>query len=191
MAVPPLPATGAILLAMALVAGCAGAGGRTGQAVAGQRPARGTAAPATRPGAGPGCSSWPAGSTAKVLLITAGANGQRYCVRPGQTVTVLLSGPLALAGRSQPPRLTGDALAALPPHVHLPTTPSVSYLAMRPGTAVLTLVGLPCQPLRPAYGAAAPVGTGVGTGAEAAAPPGSALAECLIRLAARVTIAVL
>lgn len=184
MAVPPLPATGAILLAMGLVAGCAGAGGRT---VAGQRPALGAAAPATRPGAGSGCASWPAGSTAKVLLITGGSNGQRYCVRAGQTVTVLLSGPLALAGRSQPPQLTGDALAVLPPHVHLPTTPSVSYLAVRPGTAVLTLVGLPCQPLRPAYGAAAPAGTDPGAGAQ----PGSALTECLTRLAVRVTIAVL
>jgi hypothetical protein len=186
MAVPPLPATGAILLAVGLVAGCAGAG-RAGQAGAGQRPARGPAAPATRPGAGPGCASWPAGSTAKALLITTGSNGQRYCVRPGQTVTVLLSGPLALAGRSQPPRLTGDALAVLPPHVHLPTTPSVSYLAMRPGTAVLTLVGLPCHSLRPAYGAAAPAGTGAGAGAR----PGAALAECGTRLAVRVTIAVL
>ncbi len=183
MAVPPLPAAGVLLLAVGLAAGCAGSGGRAGQAVAGQRPARGTAAPATRPGAGPGCASWPAGSTAKVLLITAGSNGQHYCVRPGQTVTVLLSGPLALAGRSQPPRLTGDALAVLPPHVHLPTVPSVSYLAMRPGTAVLTLVGLPCHPLRPAYGAAAPAGTG--------APPGAALTECATLQAGRVTIAVL
>jgi hypothetical protein len=183
MAIPPLPATGAILLAMGLVAGCAGVGGRAGQAVAGQHPARGTAVPAARPGAGPGCASWPAGSTAKVLLITAGGNGERYCVWPGQTVTVLLSGPLALAGRSQPPQLTGDALAVLPPHVHLPTTPSVSYLAMHPGTAVLILVGLPCHSLRPAYGAAARAGTGAGAG--------SALAECATRSAVRVTIAVL
>jgi hypothetical protein len=99
-------------------------------------------------------------------------------------VTVLLSGPLALAGRSGPPRLTGNALAVMPPHVHLPTMPSVSYLAVRPGTAVVTLIGLPCHSLRPAYGAAAPSGTG------APARAGSSLAECATRLAARVTIVV-
>lgn len=185
MAVPPLPATGAILLAVGLVAGCAGSGSQAGQAAAGPHPAaQGTTVPGGRPGAGPDCASWPAGSTAKALFITAGSNGQRYCVRPGQTVTVLLSGPLALAARSQPPRLTGNALAVLPPRVQLPTAPSVSYLAVRPGTAVLTLIGLPCHSLRPANGAAVPAGTG------APARAGSALAECVTQLAARVVIAV-
>ncbi len=37
--------------------------------------------------------------------------------------------------------------------VHLPAMPSVAYTAVRPGTAVLILVGLPCRSLRPAHGA--------------------------------------
>ncbi len=64
-----------------------------------------------------------------------------------------LSGPAALPGGSEPPRLTGDALAAAP--AHLLRTPAVTYTAVRPGTAVLTIVGLPCRVIRPAQGAAA------------------------------------
>ena len=188
MAAPALPATAAIVLAMGLAAGCAAAGGNAVPAAAGQRaaapggpdrsgppaapPAPGISGTAG-PGAGAGCASWPSGSTATALLITAGSAGRSYCMRPGQTVTVLLSGPQALAGGSGPPQLTGNALAVTPAQVHLPAMPSVAYTAVRPGTAVLILVGLPCRSLRPAHGAAIASGT-----------------ECAMRQALRITIIV-
>ena len=145
--------TRTVLLAMGLVAGCAGS------------------APAVaRSAARAGCASWPAGSTGTVLLITAGSDGQSYCVRRGQTVRVLLAGPRALGGGSEP-RLTGNALAVAPPQAQLPRMPSVSYTAVRPGTAVLLIiVRLPCRAVQPAHGAAD--------------------AECAMRQAVRVTITV-
>ena len=187
MAAPALPATAAIVLAMGLAAGCAAAGGNAVPAAAGQRAAAPggpdrSAPPAAPPApgisgtagpAGAGCASWPSGSTATALLITAGSAGRSYCMRPGQTVTVLLSGPQALAGGSGPPQLTGNALAVTPAQVHLPAMPSVAYTAVRPGTAVLILVGLPCRSLRPAHGAAISSGT-----------------ECAMRQALRITIIV-
>jgi len=191
MTAPALPATAAIVLAMGLAAGCAAAGGNSVPAAAGQRAAAPggpdrsglPAAPPppgitgitgiSGPGAGAGCASWPSGSTATALLITAGGAGRSYCMRPGQTVTVLLSGPQALAVGSGPPQLTGNALAVTPAQVHPPAMPSVAYTAVRPGTAVLILVGLPCGSLRPAHGAAISSGT-----------------ECAMRQALRITIIV-
>jgi len=173
----PLLPVAPVLLAVGLIAGCSGLGG-SGATTAGQRPA---SAAATSPGpagsaaaaasgapepsgaagtagtagapAQPGCARWPAGSAGPVLLVTAVSGGKTYCVRTGQVVRVLLSGPAALAGGSEPPRVTGDALAAAP--AHLLRTPSVTYTAVRPGTAVLTIVGLPCRVIQPAQGAAA------------------------------------
>ncbi len=150
----PWPAL-TVLLAMGLVAGCAG----SAPAVSGT----------ARSAAQAGCASWPAGSTGTVLLITAGSDGQSYCVRRGQTVRVLLAGPRALGGGSEP-RLTGNALAVAPPQAQLPRMPSVSYTAVRPGTAVLIIVRLPCRAVQPAHGAAD--------------------AECAMRQAVRVTITV-
>jgi hypothetical protein len=167
------PAAGAVL-ALALVAGCSaspgrGATGATGTATA---PSAGSPGPAAGPSsgapgpagsgspgangsAGPGgagsgtqagCSAWPAGSSRSVLSITAGSDGQTYCVRTGQTVQVLLSGRLALADGAQPPRLTGDALAAGPVRqAQMMKMPAQTYTAVRAGTAVLTIVRLPCH----------------------------------------------
>ena len=157
MTIPLLPVA-PVLLAVGLIAGCSGLGG-SGATTAGGRQA---SAAATSPGgtagtagasAQPGCARWPAGSAGPVLLVTAASGGKTYCARIGQVVRVLLSGPAALPGGSEPPRLTGDALAAAP--AHLLRTPSVTYTAVRPGTAVLTIVGLPCRVSQPAQGAAA------------------------------------
>ena len=166
----PLLPVAPVLLAVGLMAGCSGLGG-SGATTVGQRPASaaatspgpaGSAAAAPEPSgaagtagapAQPGCARWPAGSAGPVLLVTAASGGKTYCVRTGQVVRVLLSGPAALPGGSEPPRLTGDALAAAP--AHLLRTPSVTYTAVRPGTAVLTIVGLPCRVIQPAQGAAA------------------------------------
>jgi hypothetical protein len=166
----PLLPVAPVLLAVGLIAGCSGLGG-SGATTAGGRPASAAAtspdpagsaaaasgAPKPSGAAGapakPGCARWPAGSAGPVLLVTAASGGKTYCVRTGQVVRVLLSGPAALPGGSEPPRLTGDALAAAP--AHLLRSPSVTYTAVRPGTAVLTIVGLPCRVIQPAQGAAA------------------------------------
>ncbi len=74
---------------------------------------------------------------------------------------VLLSGSLALADGAQPPRLTGDALAAGPVRqAQMMKMPAQSYTAVRPGTSVLTIVRLPCHSplsMRASPGAAGPV----------------------------------
>ncbi len=172
----PLLPVATVLLAVGLIAGCSGLGG-SGATTAGGRPASAAAtspdpagpaagasdAPEPSGAAGmagtagapaqPGCARWPAGSAGPDLLVTAASGGKTYCVRTGQVVRVPLSGPAALPGGSEPPRLTGDALAAAP--AHLLRTPSVTYTAVRPGTAVLTIVGLPCRVSQPVQGAAA------------------------------------
>jgi hypothetical protein len=184
----PLLPVAPVLLAVGLIAGCSGLGGSgattvggppasaaaTSPGPAGSAAAAASGAPEPSGAAGtagasaqPGCARWPAGSAGPVLLVTAASGGKTYCVRTGQVVRVLLSGPAALPGGSEPPRLTGDALAAAP--AHLLRTASVTYTAVRPGTAVLTIVGLPCH---------APAG---GT------PAG---AECVIQQALRVSIVV-
>jgi hypothetical protein len=169
----PLLPVAPVLLAVGLIAGCSGlggsgvttAGGRSASAAATSPDPAGSAAAASGAPepfgaagtagvpAQPGCARWPAGSAGPVLLVTAASGGKTYCVRTGQVVRVPLSGPAALPGGSDPPRLTGDALAAAP--AHLLRTPSVTYTAVRPGTAVLTIVGLPCRVIQPAQGAAA------------------------------------
>lgn len=185
MAFPLLPVA-PVLLAVGLIAGCSGIGG-SGATTAGGRPtsaaatspdpagsaaaASGAPEPAGAAGtagapARPGCARWPAGSAGPVLLVTAASGGRTYCVRIGQVVRVLLSGPAALPGGSAPPRLTGDALAAAP--AHLLRTSSVTYTAVRPGTAVLTIVGLPCRVIQPAQGAAASARRGAVAGAASA-----------------------
>jgi len=230
MTIPLLPVA-PVLLAVGLIAGCSGLGA-SGATTVGGRPA---SAAATSPGpagsaaaaasgapepsgaagtagasAQPGCARWPAGSAGPVLLVTAASGGKTYCVRTGQVVRVLLSGPAALPGGSEPPRLTGDALAAAP--AHLLRTASVTYTAVRPGTAVLTIVGLPCHVIQPAQGAAASARRGAlaraasapaaetayrawsapVAGAARPAPAGGtpAGAECVIQQALRVSIVV-
>ncbi len=194
MAVPPLRPAAAALLAAGLIAGCAAsagaapaAGGRApaGTATAaGSRPPSGTVpAAGVRSPAGPGCAPWPSGSTRTVLLITAASDGRSYCVRTGQTVRVQLSGTQAVAPGSQPPRLLGNALAA--ERVHLPAMPSVSYLAVHPGTAALIIIRLPCRAARPGQNAAA---GGIGALARTGGAPVGA--ECEIEQAMRVSIIV-
>jgi hypothetical protein len=184
---PPRPAATAPLaitvLAMALVAGCsatqASGGGTAGGTAAGGQAASPVAtaqssasshgsAGSGAPGAGmPGsatraaCVAWPSGSAGTVLLITIDSNGKTYCVRTGETVRVVLSGTLALADGSQPPHLTGNALAAVTARqAQVLRMPEQSYIAVRPGTAVLTVVRFPChsrQPMRTAPATASPM----------------------------------
>ena len=192
MAFPPLRPAVAALLAAGLIAGCAAATGTApaagGRAPAGTAPAAGGRTPSgTVPAAGvragAGCASWPSGSTRTVLLITAASDGRSYCVRTGQTVRVQLSGSQAIAPGSQPPRLLGNALAA--ERGHLPAMPSVSYLAVHPGTAALIIVRLPCRAARPGQNAAA---AGLGALARTGGTPVGA--ECEIEQALRVSIIV-
>ena len=167
------PAAGAVL-AMALIAGCsasqagggpgtatgkpgsagpsgaASAPGPAGSGSAGAIGGTGAGGTAGSGGAGSGtqagCTAWPAGSTRTILSITADSNGRTYCVRTGETVQILMSGSLALANGAQPPRLSGDALAARPARqAQMLKMPAESYTAVRPGTSALTIVRLPCH----------------------------------------------
>jgi hypothetical protein len=73
----------------------------------------------------------------------------------------MLSGTLALADGSQPPHLTGNALAAVTARqAQVLRMPGQSYTAVRPGTAILTVVRFPChsrQPMRTAPATASPM----------------------------------
>jgi hypothetical protein len=100
-------------------------------------------------GSGSGCAPWPAGSTRTALLITRASNGQRYCVRTGETVRVSQAGTLSLTAGSEPPRLTGTALVPAPVRPGQAVRSAASYLAVRAGVAVLTVVRLPCRSIRP------------------------------------------
>jgi hypothetical protein len=125
-------------------------------------------------GSGSGCARWPAGSTTSALLITRASNGQRYCVRTGETVQVSQSGTLSLMAGSEPPRLTGTALVPAPVRQGQAVRSSASYLAVRAGVAVLTVVRLPCHSIRPQ---ASPAGGAQGTGSLGGAGGTSANAE--------------
>jgi hypothetical protein len=107
----------------------------------------GTAGPvAGGGGSGTGCATWPAGSTKTTLLITQASNGQRYCVRTGETVQVSSAGTLSLMAGSKPPRLTGAALVPAPARPgQAVRSPAATYLAVRPGLATLTVVRQPCR----------------------------------------------
>jgi hypothetical protein len=187
--------------------GSASASSSPGTTVAGSPPSSsngpdGTASPvAGGTGSGSGCAPWPAGSTRTALLITRASNGQRYCVRTGETVRVSQSGTLSLTAGSEPPRLMGTALVPAPVRPGQAVRSSAaSYLAVRAGVAVLTVVRLPCRSIRPqASPAGAPQGMGslgstAGTSANAeelaytgGAPVG---AQCQLVQMLRVTIVV-
>ncbi|HEY0719357.1 MAG TPA: hypothetical protein VGD68_17220 [Streptosporangiaceae bacterium] len=183
----PGPAAAVSLLAGIVLAGCtsgpppvrtapASPAPPPGSASAGPSPGTVAASPPSSPngpdgtagpvaggtGSGPGCARWPAGSTRTALLITRASNGQRYCVRTGETVQVSQSGTLSLTAGSEPPRLTGTALVPAPVRTGQAIRSSAAlYLAVRAGTAVLTVVRLPCRSVRPQ----APAGGTTGTGA--------------------------
>lgn len=140
---------------------------------------------------GPGCAAWPAGSTRTTLLITQTSNGQRYCVRTGQTVQVSSAGTLSLKAGSKPPRLTGTALVPAPVRPGAAVrSPAATYRAVRPGVDTLTVVRLPCRsapapaPASPATGVAGEMAYISGSGG---APVG---AQCQLVQALRVTIVV-
>jgi hypothetical protein len=95
---------------------------------------------------GPGCAAWPAGSTTTTLLITQASNGQRYCVRTGETVQVSSAGKLSLMAGSKPPRLIGTSLVPAPARPGgAIQSPAATYSAVRPGVARLIVVRLPCR----------------------------------------------
>ncbi len=95
---------------------------------------------------GSGCAAWPAGSTRTTLLITQASNGQRYCVRTGETVQVSPAGKLSLMAGSKPPRLIGTALVPAPARPGgAIQSPAATYSAVRVGVARLIVVRLPCR----------------------------------------------
>lgn len=170
-----------------------------GSPVAGGSPSssnepNGTARPVAGGGpSGPGCAAWPAGSTKTTLLITQASNGQRYCVRTGETVQVSSAGTLSLMAGSKPPRLIGTALVPAPARPGgAIQSPAATYSAVRPGVARLIVVRLPCRsaqaprtPLAsPANGVAGEMAAISSTGG---APVG---AQCQLVEALQVTIAV-
>ena len=150
----------------------------------------GTASPVGAGSAsGPRCAAWPAGSTRTTLLITQTSNGQRYCVRTGETVQVSSAGTLSLTAGSKPPRLTGTALvpASSRPGQAV-RSPAATYLAVRPGEAMLTVVRLPCRSAQtPASTATAAAGEMAYISHTGGAPVG---AQCQLVQALRVTIVV-
>jgi hypothetical protein len=139
---------------------------------------------------GPGCAAWPAGSTTTTLLITQHSNGQRYCVRTGETVQVSADGTLSLVAGSKPPRLIGTALAPAPvrPGGAIQSA-AATYSAVRPGVARLIVVRLPCRsaqaPRTPLASPAA--GTMAYVKSTGGAPVG---AQCQLVQALQVTIVV-
>ena len=152
-------------------------------------------------GAQPGCARWPAGSTRATLLITQASNGRRYCVRTGQTVQVYLAGSLSPTAGSEPPRLTGTALVpARARRARLLRSPAAAYLAVRAGSAVLTIVRLPCHSIRPQATPGAAMSTGElgragagisGNAAEMAYTGGAPVGvQCASEQVLRVTVAV-
>jgi hypothetical protein len=164
-----IPAGGAGAPGTVRPSGSASAGSSLGTTAAGgpnssSNGPDGTASPvAGGTGSGSGCAPWPAGSTRTTLLITRASNGQRYCVRTGETVRVSQAGTLSLTAGSEPPRLTGAALVPAPVRPGQAVRSSAaSYLAVRAGVAVLTVVRLPCRSIQPQ---ASPAGGAKGTGA--------------------------
>ena len=149
-----------------------------------------TASPGPGGGAsGPGCAAWPAGSTRTTLLITQTSNGQRYCVRTGQTVQVSSAGTLSLTAGSKPPHLTGTALAPAPARPgQAVRSPAATYAAVRPGVATLTVVRLPCRSAQtPASAATGVAGEMAYTSRNGGAPVG---AQCQLVQALEVTVVV-
>jgi hypothetical protein len=164
-------------------------------------PSRAATPTAGGSGAQPGCARWPAGSTRVTLLITRASNGRRYCVHTGQTVQVYLAGSLSLRAGSEPPRLTGNALVPAPARqTRLLRSPVASYLAVRAGSAVLTIVRMPCHSIQPratpggaaSTGALGRAGAGSSGNAEEMAYTGGAPVgvQCALEQALRVTIIV-
>ena len=168
----PLLPVAPVLLAVGLIAGCSGLGGSGATTAGGRgrppRPRHRQTRPVPRPPRPvlrnrPGRLEW-LGHQPSPAVRAGLHRPARSCSSPPPaaarpTVSALGRwcgccdpGPAAPPGGSEPPRLAGDALAAAP--AHLPRTPSVTYTAVRPGTAVLTIVGLP-RPIQPVQGAAA------------------------------------
>jgi hypothetical protein len=189
-------------------AGAGGAGRPSGSASSGSMPGSpvasgspsssnepdGTASPvAGGGGSGPGCAVWPAGSTKTTLLITRASNGQRYCVRTGETVQVSSAGTLSLMAGSKPPRLIGTALVPAPARPGgAVRSPAATYSAVRPGVARLIVVRLPCRSAQaPATPLASPA-AGVAGEMAYLSPTGGAPvgAQCQLVQALQVTIVV-
>ena len=119
------------------------------------------------------------------MLITQASEAQRYCVRVGQSVQVSSAGTLSLTAGSEPPRLTRPGLVPAPVRTGAAVrSPAATYLAVRSGVAMLTVVRLPCHSAPPASPVA---GEMAYVRAAGGAPVG---AQCQLVEALRVTIVV-
>jgi hypothetical protein len=120
-------------------------------------------------------------------------------VRTDETVRVSQAGTLSLTAGSEPPRLTGTALVPAPVRQGQAVRSAASYLAVRAGVAVLTVVRLPCRSIRPqaspaggTQGLGSLGGAGTSVNAEEMAYTGGTPvgAQCQLEQMLRVTIVV-
>jgi len=158
-----------IIGAAAVITGC-------GQ----QHPGSGAAAPA--PSASPShhvvaCANAAPAAQPSKLTITAADNGRSFCVTRGTSVTVLLKGtqarkwsPIRASSTLLRPHANGEFTLAL-------GVTGASFVAVQPGTAIISSGQPACGPSRP------PNGSGSGSA-------GSGTLECGAILEFRVTVTV-
>jgi hypothetical protein len=103
-------------------------------------------------------------------------------------VQVSSAGTLSLKAGSKPPHLTGTALVPGPVRPgQAVRAPAATYQAVRPGTATLTVVRLPCRSAQPEASPATGVGQMAYVRHTGGAPVG---AQCQLVEALQVTIVV-
>ena len=160
-----VPALVAVTLgAMVLAAGCGQrhAGTPAGPPLSASSPSSPSAAPEPSPVPGDPGTTAKCGSAAppiSLITITYADNGRTLCVRPGTAVQVYLKG--AATNRWSPVRTSNKAVLA--PHANgrlmlMVGVTGASFLAARPGTAIVSSFGRPCGPDTTPGNAAAPGG---------------------------------
>jgi hypothetical protein len=166
-----VPVLAAVIIGAAVIAGCGQQHPGSGAAAA---PSQSPSPSGSSSGVSVACRSAQPARHASKLVVTAADNGRSFCVIRGTNVVVLLMGT---PDRKWRPIQASSA--ALQPHANgelsLPVgATGASFLAVRPGTAVI-ISG------RPACGPASPQSNGT---------PGSGTLECGAILVFRVTVTV-
>jgi hypothetical protein len=158
-----VPALAALVIgAMALVSGCGQQhqGTPAGPPLGGSSASAPSPSPAPQPG-DPGTASCQGSSATRAALITVtyADNGQTLCVRRGTAVQVFLKG--SPANRWSPIRASNGALEShANGHMMLALgVTGASFLAVRPGTVIISSWRQPCGPDQTPPNAAAPSGT--------------------------------
>jgi hypothetical protein len=160
-----VPALVAVTLgAMVLASGCGQrhAGTPAGPPLSAATSPSPSAAPEPSPVPGDPGTAAKCGSAAppiSLITITYADNGRTLCVRPGTAVQVYLKG--AATNRWSPVRTSNKAVLA--PHANgrlmvMVGVTGASFLAARPGTAIVSSFGRPCGPDTTPGNAAAPGG---------------------------------